>query len=156
MSRGSRVNNHDHRGEKNPAFRHGQSKTPEYKVWSDIKSRCLNPNNKEYHCYGGRGITVCSRWRNDFVNFISDMGKRPVGYTLERVEVNGNYSPSNCKWVPSNQQPWNKQRSLRAEFKGTMQPVIHIAKAIGMSYMTLRHKLFVQKININNVLQELQ
>lgn len=76
--------------------RKGQ-KTSEYKAWTSMRERCANPLNQAYRWYGGRGITVCERWKS-FDNFIADMGPRPPGLWLERVDNDGNYEPSNCKW----------------------------------------------------------
>jgi len=83
-----------------------------YPSWVMMKDRCFNPNNSKYPYYGGRGITVCDRWKNSFQLFISDMGLRPDGYTLDRVNGNGNYEPSNCRWATYSEQAWN--RRLRA------------------------------------------
>lgn len=84
------------------------SKTPEYRAWIDMRRRCLNPSRSDYHYYGGRGITVCDNWLNSFNSFLTDMGQRPEGLTLDRLDNNGNYEPSNCKWVTRAEQ--NKNR----------------------------------------------
>jgi hypothetical protein len=78
-----------------------------------MKQRCLNPNNKDYHNYGGRGITVCDRWLK-FANFFNDMGGKPEELTLERMNNDGNYEPSNCKWATRKEQANNtrKQKKL--------------------------------------------
>jgi hypothetical protein len=76
-----------------------------------MRNRCNNPNNKSYKYYGGRGIEVCERW-GDFLDFIEDMGERPIGYTLERIDVDGNYEPSNCKWAT-----WSEQVKNRRKYK---------------------------------------
>ena len=92
---------------------HGLSKTPTYRIWHGMKQRCLNPNCNGYHNYGGRGITVCASWKNSFENFLDDMGERPfLGAELDRINNNGNYEKSNCRWV-SKKQNANNRRSNR-------------------------------------------
>ncbi|SRR6266498_687224 len=80
----------------------------EYRIWSQMIQRCNNPNNKRYKNYGARGINVCPEWLV-FKNFLKDMGKRPEGLTLDRINNDGNYEPSNCKWSTYKEQNNNKQ-----------------------------------------------
>ncbi len=83
------------------------SRTSTYRIWCAMKQRCLNPNTAAYHRYGGRGITVCERWVT-FENFLADMGERPEGLSLERVNNNGNYEPGNCVWATPKMQAANR------------------------------------------------
>lgn len=82
--------------------------TPTYRTWRTMKNRCLNPNVDNYRFYGGRGITVCARWRDSFEAFLADMGERPEGKTLDRFpNKNGNYEPGNCRWATMVEQMQN-------------------------------------------------
>jgi hypothetical protein len=85
----------------------GNEKT--YKTWSDMRQRCYNPNDPGYKNWGGRGIRICRRWRT-FANFLADMGPRPPGMTIERRNNDGNYTPSNCVWLPKAKQARNRRK----------------------------------------------
>lgn len=77
-----------------------------------MKVRCSNPNSKDWKDWGGRGIKVCERWHNSFENFLADMGPRSVGYSLDRIDVNGNYEPGNCQWLDSKKQARNRRNTI--------------------------------------------
>ena len=93
---------------------HGYSRTKTYKAWQEAKSRCSNPKRGSFKDYGGRGITMCERWKSNFPSFLEDMGERPSGFSLERKDVNGNYEPGNCRWIPKVEQGLNKRNSVFA------------------------------------------
>lgn len=82
---------------------HGRCKTPIYRTWAQMIQRCENPKNPFYRRYGGRGIIVCERW-HEFLNFLQDMGERPLGRTLDRINNDGNYEPGNCRWATPKEQ----------------------------------------------------
>lgn len=90
-----------------------RSFTKTYKTWNSMKSRCLHVSNPEYFRYGGAGITICDRWLESFDNFLEDMGERPEGLTIDRVDPQGNYEPNNCRWATANEQSYNQGLSKR-------------------------------------------
>jgi hypothetical protein len=87
----------------------GRRASREYKSWAAMKQRCQNSNHEHYPYYGGRGITVCQRWLGSFENFLEDMGPRPEGRTLDRVDPNGHYEPDNCRWATPQEQRANRR-----------------------------------------------
>lgn len=105
-------------GEKNPNYRHGarvrdaqgKNTTPEYNSWYGMVQRCTNPKRRYYHRYGGRGIKVHASWR-EFSVFLRDMGPRPAGTSLDRVDNNGDYTPDNCRWATDSEQRRNSTRA---------------------------------------------
>lgn len=113
---------------------HGQcNKTVEYKSWSHMKDRCSNPNNADYHNYGGRGIKVCKRWLK-FENFFLDMGQKPSRYhTLDRFpNTNGDYKPSNCRWATPKQQARNVRTNVLLTINGKTMCISECAEIIGI------------------------
>jgi hypothetical protein len=101
-----------------PITGYRKNRDPVYNAWVTLLQRCLNPNAHAYERYGGRGIKVCFRWWT-FANFIADMGPRPDGCSIERIDNDGDYEPTNCKWIPLGEQNKNKrprQRKRRKAF----------------------------------------
>ena len=95
---------------------HGKTYSPEYAIWCHMKSRCGNSNHKDYKYYGGRGIKVCKRWLDSFENFFADMELRPSPkHSIDRINNNGNYKPSNCRWVTMDIQARNRRILTRRE-----------------------------------------
>jgi hypothetical protein len=96
--------------------RHGHGRdgkrTPTYLSWQNMRQRCHNPNTPRWDHYGGRGITVCARW-DSFENFLSDMGERPEGTSIDRINNDGNYEPGNCRWATSAEQMSNRSKKYR-------------------------------------------
>ena len=91
--------------------------TREYNTWANMRDRCNNANNEEYPNYGGRGIFVCGRWEN-YQSFLSDMGRKPRGTSLDRIDVNGNYEPSNCRWADAHTQARNQRDAVLLTYNG--------------------------------------
>lgn len=124
--------------------RHGHAMTGNhsmtYNSWQSMLGRCQNENNKNFPRYGGRGISVCERWQQ-FENFFADMGERPIGKTLDRTDVNGNYEPSNCKWSTPSEQSANTRRALVYSFDGETLPLIVWAERTGIGYSTLKNRI---------------
>jgi hypothetical protein len=115
---------------------HGKSKSTTWNSWISMRSRCMNKNVAEYKNYGARGISICDKW-SDFSAFLADMGERPEGKTLDRIDVNGNYEPGNCRWSTPKEQMRNKRNNRR--FGGIT--VAEIAEKSGVNYVTMRKRL---------------
>lgn len=105
-----------------------------------MQQRCDNPNGHEFHNYGGRGIRVCDRWR-DFSMFLADMGERPDGMTLDRVDNNADYEPGNCRWATSKRQGRNKRCVRFVVFKGRRMAIIDLAEELGICVVTLKGRI---------------
>lgn len=115
LAREARINTGRETGPRNGRLNatHGMSKTPTYIAWVEARKRCHSPQNKRFPYYGGRGISVCERWRDSFEAFLSDMGECPIGLTLERLDNERGYEPENCIWASKQQQSRNR-RSVKA------------------------------------------
>lgn len=104
--------------ERNPDWKHERSDMVEYRTWTRMKSRCYTKTNPKYPVYGGRGIKVCDRWKNSYMNFYKDIGQRPgPGYSLDRIDNDGNYTPENCRWADHLTQMYNR-RTYRTSSSG--------------------------------------
>ncbi len=122
--------------------KHRMTKTPEFKAWCEMRQRCYNAKLKTYHHYGGRGIKVCQRWLDAFQNFIDDMGARPtLKHSLDRIDVNGDYEPANCRWATSLQQNGNRRDTTKYLHKGEERSLTEIARMEGIQQQTLFYRV---------------
>lgn len=110
--------------------RHGLSETGAYRCWHKMKLRCMDETTDSYERYGGRGIAVCERWLS-FANFFEDMGERPLGKTLDRIETNENYEPGNCRWATASEQQRNRRGNFLVDFRGEKLTVAEIKERSG-------------------------
>ena len=115
---------------------HGMSSTATYRVWRGLLSRCRNPSVKGYKDYGGRGIKVCDRWLS-FESFLQDMGKRPAGKSIDRIDPNGDYEPNNCRWATADEQQSNKRSNVFVEIDGVVRTQSQWQRILGVPYSTL-------------------
>lgn len=125
---------------------HGDSRrgkqTTEYVRWKAIKSRCLNPKNKSYRDYGGRGIKICERWVASFENFLKDMGRAPKGKQIDRINNNGDYCPENCKWSTRQEQGRNTRRNHTIEYGGELKTIDQWADFLGIKRTTFEYRVY--------------
>ena len=138
-----------------PQHFHGYSKTSEYKIWQDVIRRCYDPTRRFYMNYGGRGITVCERWREDFTNFLADLGARPSKkHTIERKDNNGHYEPNNCCWLPSALQQRNKRTNAFYVFAGQSKTLPEWAEILKLPEATLRARIEVYDWSVERAFTE--
>lgn len=120
---------------------HGLSGTLQYRIWNSMIQRCTNVQNPAYARYGGRGIAVCERWMQSFEVFYSDMGDRPKGMTLDRVDTDGDYEPGNCRWATAKEQARNTRSNRMLSFRGESKCLQEWSDAIGIDKSSLRERL---------------
>jgi hypothetical protein len=121
---------------------HGKSETSEYRIWVQMKDRCSNPKIRNYPKYGGRGITVCERWKDSFESFYSDMGPRPsLEHSIDRINNDGNYEPGNCRWSTRLEQARNRRNSFRVTYDGVTMSLQMWSEETGIHWKTMRHRL---------------
>lgn len=125
--------------------KHGMSKTRIYKEWKGIKERCLNKNNHAYKNYGGRGITICDEWLGEngfeyFCDWAMQNGYQD-NLTIERKDVNGNYCPENCCWIPLGEQALNTRNNVYLEYNGESKPISQWAKEYGINYQVFHNRV---------------
>lgn len=120
---------------------HGLSRieSQTYKVWKDMRGRCYRKNNKDYKDYGARGIIVCDAW-NNFETFFNDMGRKPEGLSIDRIDVNGNYEPSNCRWADNETQANNKRNNVKITHNGKEQTIQQWSREVGIDRKTLDYR----------------
>ena len=116
--------------------KHGMSNTVEWHTYYRMLDRCYNTKNARFSSYGGRGIEVCSDWRHSFSNFYRDMGERPDGCSLDRIDVNGNYEPGNCRWATSRQQAQNKTTNINLSNQGETKCLAEWARQFEVPLLT--------------------
>lgn len=121
---------------------HGMRQSTEYRIWSNMLSRCTNPNVECYERYGGRGISVSEDWKS-FDKFYADMGKRPEGKTLDRIDSDGPYSKENCRWATVAEQNRNTRRTQLVTFRGETKCLKDWATDQGIAYNTLRKRYVI-------------
>jgi len=114
---------------------------PLYSVYKSMKQRCYNTKNKHFKNYGGRGITVCDRWLHDYKTFISDMGDRPEGMTIERIDNDKGYSPENCKWATKSEQQLNRRITNKFIIDGKEIIPAIVAKQLGMKSDSILNRI---------------
>lgn len=119
---------------------HGKSRSRTHRIWCGIITRCTNQKHHSFKRYGARGIQVCDRWR-DFNNFLEDMGECPHGLTIDRIDNNGNYEQSNCRWATKSQQARNTSRTNLITLKNETLCLSEWANRLGIATASLRRRL---------------
>lgn len=121
-----------------PIWKMNMTDKPEYRAWFKMKQRCLNPNYIAYRNYGGRGISVCEKWLL-FINFYADMGDKPTStHSLDRIDPNGNYEPSNCRWATFLEQQNNRRNTTFITYKDRTQSIRDWCRELGLKFGTTR------------------
>jgi len=121
--------------------KHGMFNRPEHTVWRKMVERCTSPKCKDFPRYGGRGVGVCAAWLESFANFYADMGPRPDGMSIDRIDNDGNYEPANCRWATKAQQSANRSDNVHIEHCGRRQTLTQWANEAGLRPGTLWHRI---------------
>lgn len=119
---------------------HGMTESATYRIWTHMWQRCTNPKNKRWMQYGGRGVSVCARWES-FENFLQDMGEKPVGHSIDRINNDGNYEPANCRWASIKTQQNNTSTNHLITAFGKTMTVTQWAELIGIRAHTIHARL---------------
>ena len=124
--------------------KHGHNtgqKSPTYQTWDAMIQRCYNEKSTKFYLYGSRGISVCDRWRSSFSDFLEDMGERPLGKTIDRLDGNGNYEPGNCRWATRKEQQRNLRSNQFITIAGRRVTIPEASELTGIHRETIRGRL---------------
>ena len=150
------------KGKGNPKIlKHGKSYTKTMTTWSEMKRRCYKEDRIDYKNYGGRGITICDRWlhgdgnKTGFHCFLEDMGDRPDGMTIDRINHDGDYEPSNCRWATNIEQMNNRQDSRFIEYKGERMTMANAARRFNVPYRSIYNRVVLKGMNPEDVIEAL-
>lgn len=133
---------------------HGLTQSPEYNVWSNMYTRCYNPNSKSYKDYGAKGISICNRWRT-FEHFYSDMGLRPSPiHSIDRIDNSKGYELDNCRWATPCEQANNRKRNVRIEHNGTIHTLAEWSRITGIARSVLHTRLLILRWPVSKALTQ--
>lgn len=135
------------------ATTNNQSATSMYRIYASMKQRCVDPNATYFYRYGGRGIKVCKRWLDSFNNFQQDMGERPEGMTLERIDNDGDYEPSNCRWATRKEQANNRKSNVFYDINGERLTLGMIGEKYNINVKRVRNAMY-RGFTINEALRK--
>lgn len=125
---------------------HGMRHTDEYRIWLGMKNRCLNSNDQNYHHYGGRGITICEEWKNDFMAFYNDMGPRPSKqHSVEREKNHLGYCKDNCKWATAEEQGNNRRNNIFFTYQGVSRTLANWCRVLKLPYKRIYYRIHRDK-----------
>jgi hypothetical protein len=124
-----------------PPRRHGMTNSPTWRTWSGMITRCYNPHAVVYARYGAMGVRICDRWRDSFEAFLADMGPRPIGMSIDRIDNSGNYEPENCRWATATEQACNRRSTRFLTLHGLTHPMAEWARRTGISKERIHWRL---------------
>lgn len=151
----SRAKRHGHANPTAQAW-HGRCGTPEHISWRAMRRRCLDPNDKNYSLYGGRGVSISEEWVGDFLAFYRDMGPKPTNkHSLDRIDVNGNYCKENCRWATQFQQTQNTRRNNMIQFRGETLCLREWSRRLDIPAMRIYRRVTLRGWTLDDVLAEL-
>lgn len=126
--------------------KHNSYLSKEYQSWKAMKQRCLNTNNSRYKSYGGRGIKICDEWKNSFENFYQDMGDKPTEkHSIDRIDVNGDYTPTNCRWADDTTQNRNKISNFKVFYRNEYILLIDLCEELKLEYQKIYNRIYIMK-----------
>ena len=135
------------------ARKYGRSK--EYGEWTQIKNRCLNPSNPGYKNYGGRGISICDKWKNSYALFLEDVGRAPTGmHSIDRIDNDGNYEPGNVRWATKKEQILNRRNVNWVKMNGLTATLVHHCGNVGLSYNSVYNLAWNSRISLESALHK--